>query len=85
MDSVSVYYPEYNLDWVLRTDASKFGIGYVLYQIYLPPDGGEPQHQVIKIGSKEFSAHAQKWPTIEQEPTMLFETACTTYFANLLC
>ena len=77
-DAVSVYYPDYELSWILRTDASLWGIGYVLYQVKPDPNGGEPQHQIIRIGSSKFSKQASRWPTIEQE-------AYAPYFAVKDC
>jgi hypothetical protein len=31
--SMAIYYPDYELDWILRTDASVLGVGAVLYQV----------------------------------------------------
>lgn len=61
------FYPDYKLDWILRTDASLYGVGAVLLQLYVDPDTNEVQHQPIAFASKKFSPQAQKWSTIEQE------------------
>ena len=65
-DSCELFYPDYNLEWTLRTDASELGIGSVLLQKKILADGTE-QLQPIAFLSKKFSAQAQKWATIEQE------------------
>jgi hypothetical protein len=62
----AVFYPDYSLDWILRTDASDYGIGAVLLQVFVKPDGTS-ELQPIAFYSKKFSEQAIKWPTIEQE------------------
>lgn len=60
--STALHYPDYELDWVLRTDASLFGVGCVLLQL---PKEGSPQP--IGFASQKFSGPATRWSTIEQE------------------
>lgn len=60
--SSSLHYPDYNLQWILRTDASTFGVGGCLLQV--APDGSV---QPIKYVSQKFSPQARNWTTIEQE------------------
>lgn len=59
--SFTLHYPDYNLKWILRVDASTLGIGSVLLQ----DNNGvlEP----IMFQSHKFSPQATKWSTIEQE------------------
>ena len=64
--SVKVYYPDYSLNWVLRTDASEFGVGGVLFQV-LPAADGTEEFQPIAFLSKKFTDPATRWSTIEQE------------------
>ena len=61
----ALYYPDYTLEWILRTDASDYGIGVVLLQIKIID--GKKVCQPIAFWSKKFSAQALNWPTIEKE------------------
>ena len=70
-DACELFYPDYNLEWTLRTDASELGIGSVLLQKKILEDGSI-QWQPIAFISKKFSAQAQKWSTIEQEAYGIF-------------
>ncbi len=61
----SIFYPNYELKWILRTDASDLGVGAVLLQIddsFTPP-----QHQPIGFVSQKLSSQATRWSTIEKE------------------
>ena len=61
-----VFFPNYELQWILRTDASEIGVGGVLLQV--SKDSGEkPVLQPIAFISQRFSDAARKWATIEQE------------------
>ena len=71
--SLSIYYPDYSLEWILRTDASMAGVGAVLLQVYIPADAdAEPQLQPIGFASKKFSDAATRWSTLEQEAYAVF-------------
>jgi hypothetical protein len=70
-NALTLYYPDYNLNWILRTDASLTGCGVILYQEYVAPDG-ILQEQVIAILSHKFSGPATRWPTIEQEAFAIY-------------
>jgi hypothetical protein len=66
-------FPDYNLIWILRTDASTFGIGAVLLQVKPSVDAlSEPEHQPIAFVSKKFSSQARNWSTIEQEAYAIY-------------
>lgn len=65
-DAFSLYYPDYGLDWILRTDASDVGVGAVLLQI-APQAAGESQQQPIAFSSQKFSDQARRWSTFEKE------------------
>jgi hypothetical protein len=67
LHSLTVYYPDYSLPWVLRTDASTRGVGMALFQIYRPTPDSEPEYQVILIDSQKFSDQATRWDTYSQE------------------
>lgn len=65
--SFSLFYPDYSLVWVLRTDASMEGVGMALFQVFHPTLDAEPQYQCIMFASQKFSKQARNWTTIEQE------------------
>ena len=68
VNSVELYYPDYNLVWILRTDASETGIGWVLMQLkQINKDPPEWQHQPMIFGAEKFSDQAKKWFTRDQE------------------
>lgn len=62
----TLYYPNYDLPWTLRTDASQLGVGCALIQTNRLEEGVD-REEVIALASKKFSEQAQKWSTIEQE------------------
>jgi hypothetical protein len=64
--SMSLYFPDFRLDWILYSDASLRGIGAVLVQVAILSDGTK-QPQLIACFSKSFSAQAQKWAANVQE------------------
>ena len=67
--AVALFYPDYDLVWILKTDASEVGVGWVLLQLK-PIEGTDPveyEHQPIVFGSKKFSEQARKWFTLDQE------------------
>lgn len=61
----AVFYPNYDLKWILRTDASDFGVGAVLLQV--DDSVSPPQHQPIQFVSQKLSPQATRWSTIEKE------------------
>ena len=64
-DACELFYPDYNLEWTLRTDASQLGVAAVLLQRKII-DGKEVLQPIAFI-SKKFSDTAMRWATIEQE------------------
>ena len=66
LDSVTLFYPDYELPWILRVDASDDGVGYVLMQLR-----GEVLCPVV-FGSKKFSAQAYNWDTFNKEAFALY-------------
>lgn len=64
-EATAVFYPDYNLEWILRTDASQYGVGAVLLQVFLVDNN--PQYQPLGFASQKFSSQASRWSTIEQE------------------
>jgi len=82
--SGSLFFPNYELDWILRTDASSVGVGAVLIQIKPTSiDGSTPaEEQPISFATKKFSDAATRWSTIEQEAYAIY--FAVTYFAYYL-
>jgi hypothetical protein len=70
-DACELFYPDYTLEWILRTDASELGVGAVLLQCK-PVEGKEDILQPIAFVAKKFSEAARKWSTIEQEGYGIF-------------
>jgi hypothetical protein len=58
---------DYDLDWILRTDASEAGVAAVL--LMKKPSEDSSEHILVPLGfaSQKFSPQAIKWSTIEQE------------------
>jgi hypothetical protein len=67
LNSTTLYYPDYDLEWLLRVDASEFAVGYVLIQIYVDPITSEHTHQPITFGACKFSQSALKWDIFDKE------------------
>lgn len=73
-EACDLFYPDYNLDWILRTDASELGVGAVLLQKHISTTGEETL-QPIAFVSKKFSDAATRWSTIEQEAYGIYYAA----------
>jgi hypothetical protein len=72
-NACELFYPDYSLDWILRTDASELGVGAVLLQRKTSAEGNkEDVMQPIAFVAKKFSDTAKKWSTIEQEAYGIF-------------
>jgi hypothetical protein len=80
--ATAIYYPNYEYEWILRTDASRFGIGAVLLQVCPPDDNSPAILQPITFFSQKFSDQATRWSTIEQEAYAIF--AAVRHFAYYL-
>jgi hypothetical protein len=65
LHSFTLYHPDYNLEWILKTDASDYAVGGVLIQV--SEENGEKVQQVITFVSKKLSGAAIRWSTIEKE------------------
>jgi hypothetical protein len=71
MDSVAIYFPDYNLDWILRVDASELAVGAVLLQVHENEDG-EKAMQPLGFLSQKFSEQALKWDAFKKEAYAVF-------------
>ncbi len=80
-EAMTLFFPDYNLDWILRTDASVVGYGGVLYMVYVRDDG-KKEYRPIKFMSKKFSDAATRWDTYSQECYAIF--ACVKECEYLL-
>ena len=58
-NSVGNHFPDYELDWTLRVDASKVAVRALLYQNRIG-SGGQVTHEAIGFTSKKFSDVAMK-------------------------
>ena len=66
LKSVALCFPDYSLDWVLRTDASQGAVGEVLYQQTYGPDG-VMKSEVLALLSEKLSPTAQNSDTFKWE------------------
>ena len=75
LHSTSLYYPDYKLTWIARSDASTIGLSAALFQVEGLPEGAElpppaeleSRLQLIANHCQKFTPNARKWKTIEQE------------------
>lgn len=65
-EALVLIFPDYDLPWYLRTDASEHGVGAVLFQVR--GDVFEP----IYVLSHKFSDAATRWSTYQQEAYAIF-------------
>ena len=72
MNSTTCYFPDYELDWVMRVDASEVAVGAVMFQKRAASDGKEPTHEVIGFASKKFSEQAYRWDMFNKEADAIF-------------
>jgi hypothetical protein len=76
--AMALHYPDYNLEWILRVDASTLGVAAVLMMkkpLQLAEPGAEGvQYTLLPIAfaSQKFSAQATRWAIIEQEAFSCF-------------
>lgn len=80
--SGSLFFPNYDYDWILRTDASSVGVGAVLLQVKPASSDSPAEEQPISFATKKFSDAATRWSTIEQEAYAIY--FAVTYFSYYL-
>jgi hypothetical protein len=71
IDSFTLFFPDYSLDWILRTDASDLAYGAILFQVKLIDDG-QKELQPIAVLSSKFTQSALNWETIKKECYAIF-------------
>ena len=70
-EAVALHFPDYTLEWFLRTDASDVAVGAVLFQ-ERPQDSGPPVRELIACASKKFSDQARRWDTYKKEAFSMY-------------
>ena len=70
LNAFGLFFPDYNLEFLLRTDASHYAFGAVLLQIDIVD--GIKLYQPIAFGSYKFSEQALKWDTHKKELYAIF-------------
>jgi phospholipid-translocating ATPase len=66
VNATALFFPDYNLLWLLRCDASGLSVGYVLLQVKVNDDGSIVL-QPIMFGSKKLSDAATRWSSYDLE------------------
>ena len=66
-----LYFPRYDLPWIVRCDASEHAVGAILFQVTTNADGSI-EHQPIAFSSKRFSGPAQKWDAYKREAYAIY-------------
>jgi len=79
--AMKLFMPDFDKEWILRTDASATGYGGVLYQVGITPEG-KRVYEPITFISRKFSDPATRWDTFSQECFGIF--ACVKECAHLL-
>jgi RNase H-like domain found in reverse transcriptase len=69
--AAELYFPDYALPWIVRCDASQYGVGAVLFQ-EATDDTGLTVHQPIAFSSKRFSKSAKNWDTYKREAFAIY-------------
>ena len=72
-NACTLYFPRYDLPWVVRCDASEHAVGAILFQVHTNPDG-TLEHQPIAFSSKRFSEPAQKWDAYKREAYAIYHS-----------
>ena len=83
--ATTIYFPDYDLDWVLRVDAADTAVGGVLMQLKIHE--GKQQWQPLAFVSRKFTDQAKRWDSPKKEAFALFWGVFhwhITYEANLL-
>ena len=71
--AATLYFPDYELPWVIRCDASEFAVGAVLFQTRANADG-EIIHEPIAFSSKRFSEPATNWDAYKREAYAIYHS-----------
>ena len=66
LKAVSLFYPDYDLPWIVRPDCSDIGAGALLIQ-ERTDENGVVSEEIINSAHKKFSGSARKWPPSKKE------------------
>ena len=66
VNSTANHFPDYDLPWILRVDASDVAVGAVLFQ-ERTDQAGNTVHEPIAFASQKFTAIAFKWDAFKKE------------------
>jgi hypothetical protein len=79
----ALYYPDYERDWILSSDASDYAVGGALFMI-LPSnnDNQPPKRFPLGFFSQKLSPTATRWTVIEKELYGIYATV--RYFSYIL-
>jgi len=64
-ESQAKHFPDYNLVWVLRTDASDFAVASTLLQLRI--EGDKVSYEVIGFKAQKLTGAARRWDTFKKE------------------
>jgi hypothetical protein len=79
--SYQLFFPNYDLPWYVRCDASDYAVSAVLYMVENEGTSSEI-YRIISFASKTFSSAARKgWDTIKKECyAIMFSIDCFSYY-----
>ena len=80
-EAMTLFMPDFNKEWILRTDASNTGYGGVLYQVDINAEG-KRVYEPLTFISRKWSDPATRWDTFSQECFGIF--ACVKECSHLL-
>ena len=63
---MSLHFPDYELEWIMRTDASKVACAAVLFMVVVDEEN-KKTYKLIACASKKFSAQAASWDIHKKE------------------
>jgi hypothetical protein len=82
VEASALYYPDYELDWILSSDASDYAVGGALSMI-IPETKTQPSKRFpLGFFSQKLSPTATRWTVIEKELYGIYATV--RYFAYIL-
>jgi len=63
--SQAKHFPDYSLDWILRTDASDYAVANTLFQLRV--EGDKTKYEVISFKAHKLTGAAKKWDIFKKE------------------